>query len=216
MTAVSGDVSDGELRPVPVLPGRMHLIESRFVAVKEGSPRTMKFEEMAKTDDPTHLDEQLVVTVDAQLFESVLNALPYLVHYPYECTEQTLNRFVPTAIVSALFRDYPAIAKMAEGLAKRETRLETWDAADPNRKIVDASVCRGGQSRPGQFPLRRRHRSLRQSHRPAPVLGRLPECIPGEELDGRDSRLATLARPPRPRPHPRRPPRHLCRRRGPS
>jgi alpha-2-macroglobulin len=35
------------------------------------------------------IHDQLVVTVDAQLFYSVLNALPYLVNYPYECTEQT-------------------------------------------------------------------------------------------------------------------------------
>jgi len=156
VTAVAGDVSDGELRPVPVLPGRMHLIESRFVAVKEGSPRTMKFEEMGKADDPTRVDEQLVVTVDAQLFESVLNALPYLVNYPYECTEQTLNRFVPTAIVSALFRDYPAIARMAEELSKRQTRLETWDSQDPNRKMALEETpwlqeARGGRETGGEL-----------------------------------------------------------------
>ena len=61
----------------------------------------------------------MVVTVDAQLFYSVLQALPYLVNYPYECTEQTLNRFVSTGIVSSLFRDYPAVAKMAEEMSKR-------------------------------------------------------------------------------------------------
>ena len=136
VTAVSGETSDGELRPVPVLPGRMHLVQSRFVSLRDGSRRTMTFEDMAKTDDTSRIDEQLVVTVDAQLFYSVLNALPYLVHYPYECTEQTLNRFVPTAIVSALFRDYPAVARMAQELSRRETRLETWDAFDPNRKMA--------------------------------------------------------------------------------
>ena len=47
------------------------------------------------------VNEQMVVTVDAQLFYSVLSALPYLVNYPYECTEQTLNRFLSTGIVVA-------------------------------------------------------------------------------------------------------------------
>jgi uncharacterized protein YfaS (alpha-2-macroglobulin family) len=47
-----------------------------------------------------------------------------------------LNRFVPTAIVSALFRDYPAVAKMAQEMSKRDTRLETWDSTDPNRKMA--------------------------------------------------------------------------------
>jgi uncharacterized protein YfaS (alpha-2-macroglobulin family) len=107
VTATAGDFSDGELRPVPVLPGRMQLAQSRFTALRGGETRTLTFEDMAKGGDPTRIDEQLVVTVDAQLFYSVLNALPYLVEYPYECTEQTLNRFVSTGIVSTLFGAYP-------------------------------------------------------------------------------------------------------------
>ncbi|HEX2223595.1 MAG TPA: hypothetical protein VHN15_05265, partial [Thermoanaerobaculia bacterium] len=77
-----------------------------------------------------------MVTVDAQLFYGVLEALPYLVEFPYECTEQTLNRFLGTGIVSSLFDRYPAVAKMAGELAKRDTLYETWDQVDPNRKIA--------------------------------------------------------------------------------
>ncbi len=136
VTAVSGDTSDGELRPVPLLPGRVHLMQSRFTTLHDRDHREMTFADLAKNGDPTRVDEQMVVTVDAQLFYSVLQALPYLVNYPYECTEQTLNRFVSTGIVSSLFRDYPAVAKMAEELSKRDTRLETWDSADANRKMA--------------------------------------------------------------------------------
>ena len=135
-SAVSGAFSDGELRPVPVLPGRMQLAQSRFTALREGDRKTLTFSDMARSDDPTRIDEQLVVTVDAQLFYSVLNALPYLVNYPYECTEQTLNRFVSTGIVSSLYAKYPAVARMAQELSKRDTPLETWAAADPNRKLA--------------------------------------------------------------------------------
>jgi uncharacterized protein YfaS (alpha-2-macroglobulin family) len=135
LTATSSGASDGELRAVPVLPGRLQLVQSQFVSLKSGAKRTMSFPDMASGTDPTRVNEQLVVTVDAQLFYSLLNALPYLVHYPYECTEQTLNRFVPTAIVSALFRDYPAVGKMAQELSQRDTRLERWDEKDPNRQM---------------------------------------------------------------------------------
>src|SRR4030095_15671499 len=38
-TAVSGDFSDGELRPVPVLPGRMQLAQSRFATLRGGERR---------------------------------------------------------------------------------------------------------------------------------------------------------------------------------
>jgi uncharacterized protein YfaS (alpha-2-macroglobulin family) len=136
VTAAAGDISDGELRPLPVLPGRMHLAQSRFVTLKNKDRREMTFEDLKKLDDPTRVSEQMVVTLDAQLFYSVLSALPYLVNYPYECTEQTLNRFVSTGILSSLYKNYPAVAKMAEEFAKRDTRLETWDSADPNRKMA--------------------------------------------------------------------------------
>jgi len=136
VTATSGDFSDGELRPVPVLPGRMHLMQSRFVTLKEQSRRVMRFDDLARSDDPTRINEQIVVTLDAQLFYSVLSALPYLVNYPYECTEQTLNRFVSTGILSSLYRQYPAIDRMAKEFSSRQTRFEQWDASDPNRKMA--------------------------------------------------------------------------------
>ncbi|MGB5163377.1 MAG: alpha-2-macroglobulin family protein [Thermoanaerobaculia bacterium] len=136
VTARAGDFSDGELRPLPVLPGRMHLSQSRFVTLRDAERREMSFAELVGEADPSRIDEQLIVTLDAQLFYSVLQALPYLVQYPYECTEQTLNRFLSTGIVSSLYERYPAVARMAKKMADRETRLETWDQVDPNRKMA--------------------------------------------------------------------------------
>ena len=136
VTARAGGFSDGELRPLPVLPGRMHLAQSRFVTLRDRDRRELHFADMAADDDPSLIHDQLVVSVDAQLFYSVLGALPYLVDYPYECTEQTLNRFLSSGIVTGVFDDYPSVARMAAKLAERDTRFETWDAADPNRKMT--------------------------------------------------------------------------------
>jgi uncharacterized protein YfaS (alpha-2-macroglobulin family) len=134
--ATSGDLSDGELRPLPVLPGRMHLVQSRFVTLRNKDRKVMTFDDLAKGGDPTLVNDQMVVTVDAQLFFTVLQALPYLVNYPYECTEQTLNRFLSTGIVSSLYDQYPALQRMAQEFSARQTRLETFDEADPNRKMM--------------------------------------------------------------------------------
>ncbi len=136
VTARAGDFSDGELRPLPVLPGRMRLSQSRFVALRGGERKTMEFADMRRRDDPSLLHEQLVVSVDAQLFHAVLGAMPYLMEYPYECTEQVLNRFVSTGIVSSLYGRYPEVAKLAKSLSTRTTRFDTWDAMDPNRKMA--------------------------------------------------------------------------------
>ncbi len=133
VVARAGDLSDGELRPLPVLPSRMHLAESRFVTLRDRDQRSMSFPDLAKNDDPTRVNDQLVVTLDNQLFFTVLKALPYLVTFPYECVEQTANRFLSTGIVSSLYKQYPAVARMAEDFAKRSTQLERFDGPDANR-----------------------------------------------------------------------------------
>jgi alpha-2-macroglobulin len=136
VVATAGQYSDGELRPLPLLPGRMHLAQSRFVALREGERRTMTFADLAAGGDPTLVNDSLVVTVDAQLFYSALAALPYLAQYPYECTEQTLNRFLSTGILTSLYGKYPAVARMAKQLSARATPLERFDRPDPNRRMA--------------------------------------------------------------------------------
>ncbi|MDR3196862.1 MAG: alpha-2-macroglobulin [Planctomycetaceae bacterium] len=45
---------------------------------------------------------KLTVRFSPTLAMSMIDALPYLADYPYGCTEQTLNRFLPTVIVHKL------------------------------------------------------------------------------------------------------------------
>ena len=129
--------SDGELRPLPVLPSRLYLSQSRFAVLDRAESRTLRFDDLVADDDPTRDNESLVMTLDGQLLTTVLNALPYLVEYPYSCTEQSLNRFVSTGIVSRVFSDHPMVADMAKGLSEeRGTQFETWQEDDPNRKLL--------------------------------------------------------------------------------
>ncbi len=136
--ASANSLGDGEQRPMPILPSRIHLTQSRFAALQGNMSRDLQFKQLAQNNDPTRINDKLVVTVDGQLFYSTLNALPYLVKYPYECTEQTMNRFLSTSIVNSVFKRHPAIASMATKLAKRDTQLAKWDQIDkdPNRKML--------------------------------------------------------------------------------
>lgn len=133
--ATGEKVSDGEIRPIPLLPGRIHLSESKFVTLKNKDQREMNFVELKSTTDTTRINDQLVVTLDGQLFFSVLSALPYLVNYPYQSTEMALNAFVSSGIIHSVFEEFPTIAKMAKDFSTRSTELEGFDQEDPNRKI---------------------------------------------------------------------------------
>ncbi|HZS04069.1 MAG TPA: alpha-2-macroglobulin family protein [Blastocatellia bacterium] len=47
----------------------------------------------------------LTVQVAPSMAVTMLDALPYLIDYPYGCTEQTMSRFLPAAIVAKTLRD---------------------------------------------------------------------------------------------------------------
>ncbi|MES2528913.1 MAG: alpha-2-macroglobulin family protein [Bdellovibrionota bacterium] len=134
--AKSGNLSDGELRPIPILPGRMHLAESKFVTLINKDKAELTFPTLAANTDKSLVNDLFVVTLDAQLFYSVLSSLPYLVNHPYQSTDQMLNSFVSSGIVTSVFDEFPEVGKMAKDMSSRKTRFEKWDDNDPNRKIT--------------------------------------------------------------------------------
>lgn len=134
--ATSGRLSDGEQRPLAILPSRIQLTQSRFTTLHDTDTQRLTFKQLALNDDPSRINNQLVVTIDGQLFYSVLNALPYLVDYPHESTEQTLNRYLSTSIVTSVFDQYPVVALMAKKQSKRATRYEQWHKKEANRTML--------------------------------------------------------------------------------
>jgi alpha-2-macroglobulin len=148
------DFSDGEIKAIPLLPSRIHLVDSKFVALsKDHKSRVMKFDGLL-TKDESRVNEKFVVTAEGQLFYSLLKALPYLIDYPYECTEQTLNRYVSTSMIAGSMSKYPKLAASMKTLSKRKTQFESFDELDANRKTLMEEtpwlqMSRGGSEEAG-------------------------------------------------------------------
>ena len=66
---------------------------------------------------------RLEVRFSPTLAGAMVDALPYLVDYPYGCTEQTLNRFLPTVITQKVLLDMKLDLKEIE---KKRTNLQDW------------------------------------------------------------------------------------------
>src|SRR5207237_879586 len=47
----------------------------------------------------------LTVQVTPSMAVTMLDALPYLIDYPYGCTEQTMSRFLPAVITAKTLKD---------------------------------------------------------------------------------------------------------------
>lgn len=92
-------------------------MEMRFPVYVHGMARQ---EAWSRVIEPAGKSTQIEITVPAErrpeesrleiryspsIAGAIVDALPYLVEYPYGCTEQTLNRFVPTVITQKLLRE---------------------------------------------------------------------------------------------------------------
>jgi hypothetical protein len=58
--ARTDNLSDGEQRLLPILPGRMHLMQSRFAALDDSCRRELNFSMMEDDDDSTRIQNQLI------------------------------------------------------------------------------------------------------------------------------------------------------------
>ena len=72
-------------------------VDSARGARGEGGPFTITVPK-----DRRPAQSRLEVRFSPTLAGAMVDALPYLVDYPYGCTEQTLNRFLPTVITQKI------------------------------------------------------------------------------------------------------------------
>ena len=130
--ARSGSLADAQENDLPVLPSRERLIASGVASLDGNSSRTFRLPEL-ESADPTREVESLHLEIQPQLILTVLNSLPFLVHYPYECTEQLLNRYVPLAITNSFYNKYPELRASVAKVPKRTTLTPEWERDNPVR-----------------------------------------------------------------------------------
>ena len=99
---------------------------------------------------------RLEIRYSPTLAGSMVDALPYLVEYPYGCTEQTLNRFLPTVITQKILLDMGLDLKAirdkrtnlnAQEIGDDRERSNQWQRWDRNpvfsQKTVNRMVRKG-------------------------------------------------------------------------
>src|SRR4029079_9566698 len=89
----------------------------------------------------------LSVQVAPSMATTMLDALPYLIDYPYGCTEQTMSRFLPAVITAKTLRDLgmkpeTAMNKIFGGI-ERSTAAATHPKGSHDLKELDAMTKEG-------------------------------------------------------------------------
>jgi uncharacterized protein YfaS (alpha-2-macroglobulin family) len=103
MKALTDEESDATETKLPVFVHGMLKMES-FAGTVRPEKNSSQFTINVPAERRPEQSE-LVVRYSPTLAGAMVDALPYLVDYPYGCTEQTLNRFLPTVITQKVLRE---------------------------------------------------------------------------------------------------------------
>lgn len=110
--------ADGEEATLPVLPNRMLVTETLNLYVNGNKSKTFEFPQLDKhfhTPNDTRQTYALKLEMTPNPMWYAVQALPYLMEYPYECNEQIFSRIYANTLAMAIANSSPEIKKTFEG-----------------------------------------------------------------------------------------------------
>ncbi|HEX3767849.1 MAG TPA: alpha-2-macroglobulin family protein, partial [Puia sp.] len=116
------EYSDGEENIIPVLSNRMLVTESLPLNMNGQKEKHFLFEKLLESGKTTTLRSQsLTVEYTTNPAWYAVQSLPYLIEFPYECAEQTFNRFYANALASHIVQVSPAMHLIFEKWKNTDT-----------------------------------------------------------------------------------------------
>lgn len=109
ITAKAGNFTDGEEHLIPVLTNRLYVTEALTLPFIGSGQKTFTLKTMHQPSATrTHAGLTFEFTSNPAWY--VVQALPYLIEYPYECTEQVFNKLYANAVSTKIIDQNPSIA----------------------------------------------------------------------------------------------------------
>ncbi len=112
--AKAGDFSDGEQNLLPVLTNRMLVTETLPMWVRSNQTKTFTLDKLKNTSSATLRHHKLTLEMTSNPAWYAVQALPYLMEYPYECNEQMFARYYSNTLASHIANTNPRIQEVFE------------------------------------------------------------------------------------------------------
>ncbi len=118
----SGRVSDGEEGYLPVLSRRVLVTESLSLPIRGQQTKQFELEKLIKSGESTTLKHQaLTVQMVSNPSWYAVMAMPYLMEYPHQCSEQIFSRLYANSLGRHIVNSDPKIARVFEQWRGTET-----------------------------------------------------------------------------------------------
>ncbi len=114
VVAKAGTFSDGEEMALPVLTNRMLVTESMPLPIRSNQTKDFSFGKFISQNNNSNTLKNHSYTLEftANPAWYAVQALPYLMEYPYECAEQTFARYYANSLASHVVNSKPKIKQV--------------------------------------------------------------------------------------------------------
>jgi len=127
VVAKADEFSDGEENALPVLSNRMLVTETLPMWVRSNQSKTFRLEKLKNNSSTTLKNHKLTLEVTSNPAWYAIQALPYLMEYPYECAEQTFSRYYSNILASHIANMNPRIQEVFNQWANSDALLSNLE-----------------------------------------------------------------------------------------
>ncbi len=106
--------SDGETDAIPVLSNRVLVTETLSMYSSVPGTKEYQFKKFLNPTESSISNYKYTLEYSSNPAWYAVQALPYLMEFPYECVEQTFNRFYSNSIAAGIINKYPKIKSIFE------------------------------------------------------------------------------------------------------
>ncbi|HRO76576.1 MAG TPA: alpha-2-macroglobulin family protein [Crocinitomicaceae bacterium] len=114
ITAKAENHTDGEEITVPVLTDKVLVTEAMPMTSNGKGTKAYTFEKLATNNSSTLQHHAVTLEYTSNPAWYVIQALPYMLEYPHDCSEQIFTRFYANAIASNIVKSSPKIKEIFE------------------------------------------------------------------------------------------------------
>ncbi len=120
IVAQAGNFSDGEENVLPILTNRMLVTESLPMPIRGEETKSFKFVKLMNENNhsTTLVHHRYTLEFTSNPAWYAIQAMPYMMEYPYECSEQIFTRYYSNAIASHIMNSNPKIKQVIEDWGK--------------------------------------------------------------------------------------------------
>ncbi|WP_406684813.1 carboxypeptidase-like regulatory domain-containing protein [Seonamhaeicola sp. MEBiC1930] len=128
--------SDGEQNALPVLSNRMMITETLPMWIKSNETRTFSLDKLKNVTSTSLSHHKLTLEITSNPAWYAIQALPYLMEYPYDCNEQTFSRYYANTLASHIANSNPRIQEVFNQWASQDILISNLEKNQELKSIL--------------------------------------------------------------------------------